>query len=419
VRLELIHKFVIGHTLVAIVAILSLPILESAGIPMRPARFLVLALCAGLGWLISSQLTRGFRSLHRCTDRIGRGDLTTDVDLEAGRRFPDEMSDLACSIQSMLEKLRELVEHIQNAATQVASSTHELSDSSRAVNSANRNITATMELVAEGAICQSENVECTQESVRNITDAIRANSEGAREAFNFVAEADQRATAGVEVSRRSVAKMQALFENADEAGRLVFRFDQKIRSVHRITEMINSVSEKTHLLSLNASIEAARAGDAGRGFSVVAEEIRRLAESAANSGKQIEDLVRQLEDESARISDVMREMGQGVGAGREDLDCIQGSLEQVCGAVEEASQRTEAIFRQAESSVGRAEQTVQEFDSIAKVATQNVGTTDEIRQGLGVQTAGIEEMIRQVARLLETSERLGEAVQRFSSEVRR
>ena len=79
--------------------------------------------------------------------------------------------------------------------------------------------------------------------------------------------------------------------------------------------------------------------------------------------------MRQLEDESARISEAMREMGQGVGAGREDLDCIQGSLERVRDAVQEASQRGEAIFHQAESSVGRAEQMVQEFEGIAKVVT--------------------------------------------------
>jgi methyl-accepting chemotaxis protein len=413
VRLELTHKFVIGHLLVAVVAILLPLVLEDVGIPMRASTFMTLGLCAGVGWLFSYQMTRSFRGLHRCTDRISRGDLTAEVDLQARQRFPDEMTHLARSIHGMLMSLRELVEHIQRAAEQVASFTQELSDSSHAVSRSNRDVAATMEMVAEGAVRQQEDIDSTQASIREITDAIRADSKAAHEAFSFVSEADQRATAGVEVSHRSVAKMQSLFEKADQAGQLVFRFDQKIRSVHRITEMINSVSEKTHLLSLNASIEAARAGDAGRGFSVVAEEIRRLAESAASSGKQIEDLVSQLEDESARISEVMREMGQGMGAGREDLDCIQVSLEQVRDAVQKASRRAETIFHQAEDSVGRAEQTLQEFNGIAKVATENVQATDEMRRSLATQTSGIEEMVHHVTQLFETSGRLGEVARRF------
>lgn len=412
-RLELTHRVVLGQVSVALVAVALLKATQHWGLSEWGTLPPVAVLCVSLGWLLSRRMNRNVRELRMCTHRISKGDLGADVNPDAGRHFTDETVDLARSIHAMLEGLRDLVEHIQRTAEQVAGSSRELSDASEAVNMANRDIEATMEVIADGGARQLEDLKHTSASSREIAEAIRANIEAAREAFSFVAEADQRATSGVEISRRSVEKMQALFEKADQAGQLILRFDQKVRSVHRITEMITSVADKTHLLSLNASIEAARAGDAGRGFTVVAEEIRQLADSASGSAEQIEDLMRQLEDEAARISEVMREMGTGAGAGREDLDSIQRSLERIQGAVQAASQRAEAISQQAGERVGQADQIVQEFEGISKVASENAKATDEMRLGLSAQMAGIEEMARHAAHLLDTSVALDEVVRRF------
>ena len=131
-----------------------------------------------------------------------------------------------------------------------------------------------------GAAQQQKDVEQIRGRIHEIAESLRTNAEAARRASALTSEASQRTIAGVDVSRTSQATMQSLFEKIEQAGHRVESFEHKIHSVHRVTEMITSVVEKTHLLSLNASIEAARAGDAGRGFSVVAEEIRKLAESA-------------------------------------------------------------------------------------------------------------------------------------------
>ncbi len=412
-RLELTHRFVLGQVAVAVVAVALARAMPSWGIPDWGALPLTLLVCVVLGWLLSQQLTRNFRELRNCTNRISKGDLTAEVNLAGRRYFTDETVDLARSVQAMLEKLRELVEHIQRAADQVSASSIELSDTTHTVSRKNGEIAGTMDIVAEGAARQLSDLERTSASSREIAEAIHGGAEAARDAFSFVADASQRATSGVEISQRSVAKMQALFEKADQAGQLAVGFDEKVRSVHRITEMIASVADKTHLLSLNASIEAARAGDAGRGFSVVAEEIRLLAENASGSAEQIEDLMRQLEDESARISQLMREMGEGVGGGREDLDSIQLSLEQIRDAVREASQRAEDISRKTDVRVGQAQQIVRKFEAISKVATENATATDEMRLGLSAQTAAIEQAVRHVGHLLDTSAALERVARRF------
>jgi methyl-accepting chemotaxis protein len=413
VRLELTHKFILGFTLVAATSFGLPPVLEAGGLPGWAAAGAAILVVTALGWLFSAQITRNIRSLRACTDRISRGDLSEDVDVHVEGQLRDETFDLAGSVRGMLENLRDLVEHIQRAADEVAGSSRDLSRSTLEVKVANQGIANTTDLVARGAAQQQKDAETASSRTREITDAIRTNAGAAREAFGFADEARQRATSGVEISRLTSMKMQRLFEQVDQAEKLVVRFDQKIRSVHRITEVITSVAEKTHLLSLNASIEAARAGDAGRGFSVVAEEIRKLAESATGSAEQIDALVQQVQQEAARVSEVTRSMGEAVSEGREDMASIFKSLERLQRAVQEAAQRSEVIFHKADSQVGEAERMVEDAEGIAAVARDNTNAIDDMRSGLRTQTDAMEKMVRQAARLSDMSIELGQVARKF------
>jgi methyl-accepting chemotaxis protein len=413
VRLELAHKFVLGILLAVAVAIAAPPLLEASGVSRWGAAFAALGAGAVLGWLLSEQITRNFKSLRECTERISRGDLTAEVDLSVGRVFPDETVDLARSVQRMLDSLRELVLHVQRAADQVAQASRELSPQALAVNGANQEIAGTMNLVAASAVRRQENLGRVSQRVREIADAIRENSAAAREAAGLAREASERANAGADGSRRAIERMQALFVQAEQAEELVLRLDGKIRSVHRINELITSVAEKTHLLSLNASIEAAHAGDAGRGFSVVAEEIRKLAESAGASAEQIESLIAQVEGESARVSEVMRAIGQHVTDGRENLGGIADSLAGIQRAVQEAARRAEVIYHKADGQVGTTERVVQDADEVAAEAAENARATQDTHRGLALQLEAMEKMVRQAVRLAETSEQLDQLARRF------
>jgi methyl-accepting chemotaxis protein len=410
------HKFVLAFVLVASVAALSPPLLARFEIPWLVTYFLALLIGVTLGVLLASPITRNFRSLRECTDRIAKGDLTAEIVVYGERTFPDETVHLARSVHTMLDSLRELVRHVQRAADRVAQSSKELSGSTQNLTSTSEEIAGNMELVARGATRQQQDVNAASKRNREIAGAIRGSADAARAAFGFVAESSHRAGSGLSAARQTTVKMQSLFEQVEQAGRLIFQFDEKIRSVRHITEVITSVAEKTHLLSLNASIEAARAGDAGRGFSVVADEIRRLAESAGRSAEQIDLLIHQVEDEAARISEVMRDLGLGVGEGREQLDTILGSLEQIQTAMQEAARRSEGIFDQADRQVDGTEDVVADIDRVASVASDNVRAAETMRRGLSSQAGAMEELVRHAEMLSQMSVELDQVARRFRTQ---
>lgn len=412
-RLDLSHKFVFGFIVVAMVAAGLPSVLEAVGVPAWGSIFFGLGIVAGMGLLYSRQITSNLKTLRSCTEAISRGDLTMAVAVRAGRYFPDETVDLARSIALMLSSLRELVGRLQQTADEVAQASRGLSDSSRRVNAANQEVSDNMESAVHNALKEQEDVKHISLRMRQISSAMQASVEAAREASSLSTESNQQTETCVQLSRSSAKKMRSLFEKIEESERLMQDFEQKIRSAHRVSEMISSVVEKTHLLSLNASIEAARAGDAGRGFSVVAEEIRKLAETAGESAGQIEKLVSQLEEGSGNVSRITQSMGEEVRERREDLTEILQALERVQGSIEEASNRAEQIVEQATHQSVDGEQLVRDIETIAQEVTNGAKATDDMRGGLSGQREAMDEMVRQVTRLSGMSSELNEVVQRF------
>ena len=237
-RMQLTHKLVVAFALVALVALAVPPLLEQAGLDGWLAHGLAALAAALVAWLCSFPLVRNFRALRDCTDLIGRGDLTAAVEVGAARHFPDETVDLARSVRSMLDSLRELVDQVQRAAAQVAECADELSDSSRNACATHQGISDTVRTVATGTAKQREDVEHSVARMHEIAEALKGNADAARAAFGLSTEASQRATAGAEISRTTVEKLQSLFVKIEQASGLVMQFEEKIRFVHRITEMI-------------------------------------------------------------------------------------------------------------------------------------------------------------------------------------
>jgi methyl-accepting chemotaxis protein len=421
VHLSLSHKFVAGSLVVAGAAVSFPAIVQAAGFAVSPwvSPFVALGAGGGLGFFLSRQISRNYQSLLSATESIRGGDLTARVALPERSLLPDETFELAQGLRGMLASLRGLVVQVQRTSDRVSGAALDLARSLQVARQGNEDISTTIADVAKGVAHQQQLLDSVSKLIHDIASATELNAGRAREAFGFAAEANQKANSGVDVSKLAIEKMKTVFERIEQTGEKVFELEHKTSHVHQIIEMITSVAQRTNLLSLNASIEAARAGEAGRGFSVVADEIRKLAESAGRSADEISKLIHEIQDETHQVADEMRLSSQNVNEGREDVNTIALSLEQIRAAVGEASSRAEDIFQGADTQARDAERIVSSMAEISKLGAANALSVDEVAGTSSDQTAAVAGTVGSVDSLTELAEELRAALRHFETGVRR
>jgi methyl-accepting chemotaxis protein len=379
VRLSLAHKFTLGSLAGAIAALAAPALAVAAGADLIGRTSLALSLVSGVAVGVAlARRTLGdpAEALAR-VQRAARGDLARLEDL-APPVVSDETHELAVAAAALAEQLRGLTQRTREASERLGRATDGFATRANDADAAAREIHGTIAEVSRASVHQRGLLADVQRLSGEIAEAVEANANRAREAFGFAAEANQKANSGVDVSRLAIEKMRSVFERMENAGKMVFDLEAKTRHVHQITELITSVASRTNLLSLNASIEAARAGEAGRGFAVVADEIRKLAESAQRSADEISKLVGEIEADTQSVADEMRESGQVIAEGRDDVNTIAASLGQIRSAVGEASTRAEEIFEKADVQSRDAERMVQAMAEVADVSAANTGAVDAV-----------------------------------------
>jgi methyl-accepting chemotaxis protein len=415
VRLTLTTKFVVGSLVVA-GATFGLPqLIRAAGWDFSSIGyfFVAIAVGGGMGFFLSQMLSRNFETLRFVAERIREGDLSADIQGQSNRFLRDETDDLLDIMRTMLEHLRELVSHVQATAGSVTDEARDLKDSIDAVQAGNEGITSTIAEVSTNVEQQQRVIDDATTKIQAMSSEIERNAERAREAFGFAAEANQKAGTGVEVSRLAIEKMRNVFESVEQTGKKVFELEAKTRHVHQITEIITDVAHRTNLLSLNASIEAARAGEAGRGFSVVADEIRKLSESAGRSADEITALVHEIQGDTGEVADDMRNSSIVIGEGREDVNTIASSLEQISMAVSEAAERSEAIFHGADSHAMHSESMVASMSEIAQVAAGNGKAIEQVARTTDMQLATVDAIAQKSRTLASLAEELHHGLHNF------
>ena len=415
--MSLTHKFVLGSLLVG-AAVVGFPILlESSGVAFASwfSPSVALGVGGALGFVLSRDLTRTFQTLHTATAQISRGDLTARVVVDESPWLPDETDDLARSIERMASSLRDLVEHVQATGGLVSRATFELTRAAEHVSGNNERITSTVSDLAKSILEQQKILNDANRLIHEIASAIERNSDRAREAFGFAAEANQKANSGVDVARLAIEKMRAVFERVEQSVTRVFQLEEKTRHVNQITGLITSVAHRTNLLSLNASIEAARAGEAGRGFSVVADEIRKLAESAGQSAEEIAKLINEIQVDTQKVADEMRESSVGVREGREDVDTLAHSLEHIRAAVGEAANRAEDIFHGTDTQSQDVERMVAAMDEVTRVVERNAVAIDAVVSTSDQQLASMNEMVAASSSLAQLAQQLQGVLRRFET----
>ncbi|RRV03720.1 methyl-accepting chemotaxis protein [Pseudomonas sp. v388] len=300
---------------------------------------LILGILAAV--LITRQITRPLQETLAVVDRIASGDLTYTPAVT--RR--DELGVLQQGIQRMGTTLRDLITGIRDGVTQIASAAEELS--------------AVTEQTSAGVNSQKVETDQVATAMHEMSATVQEVARNAEQASRAASDADKEARDGDRVVGEAIAQIERLATEVGRSADAMTQLEQESDKIGKVMDVIKAVAEQTNLLALNAAIEAARAGEAGRGFAVVADEVRGLAQRTQQSTEEIESLVAGLQNGTRQVSSIMlssreltansvqlsRKAGTSLSSITQTVSNIQAMNQQIAAAAEEQSAVAEEISR--------------------------------------------------------------------------
>jgi twitching motility protein PilJ len=311
---------------------------------------------------------------------VAEGDLTQEATVTE-----DITGAIADSVNYTVEELRSLVSNVQNTAARVAQTTSDV------------DATSTELLAASNE--QLHEIRETGKSVVDMAGRINEVSAQAQESASVARQSLQAAESGLQAVQNAIGGMNSIRDQIQETSKRIKRLGESSQEIGEITELISDITEQTNVLALNAAIQAASAGEAGRGFSVVAEEVQRLAERSADATRQIAALVKAIQTDTQDAIGAMERSTQGVVEGARLSDNAGTALTEIDRVSRQVADLIEQISNAASREAG-----------LANVVADNIQHIFAVTEQTGEGTRATANQVRELSRM---AEELRQSVSRF------
>jgi len=338
---------------------------------------------------LARRISRPLALVAESAKKIAMGDLrNTTIPYEAN----DEIGDMITAFKAMKDNLRDVVSQVANSSEQVAAASEELTASSEQSAQASSQVAETVTNVATGASNQVASVEQTVGVVGEMATAISHITSNASNAAAKSGETASAASVGGESVCQARAQMQLIKEAVNQSAQVVQKLGVSSQQIGEFVNLISGIAGQTNLLALNAAIEAARAGEQGRGFAVVADEVRKLAEQSQEAAQKVTVLIHDIQSETNVAVTTMNQGTIEVTRGTEVIATTGEQFNLIVAKIDELNKQVQAITTASKNLSAASEEVVASVDSVRKVAADTAADTQTISAATEEQSASMEEI---------------------------
>ncbi|WP_312561387.1 methyl-accepting chemotaxis protein [Anaerospora sp.] len=364
---------------------------------------------AGSTWLMR-RISRPLADVVAAAHDIADGDLQVK---QIAYRGNDEIADLLKAFTHMAKNLQDIVTQVSRSAEQVAAASEQLTASADQSALAAGQVAETITSVAAGAYTQGTTVEHTSDIVQEMARAIGHIAENSSNVSARSAETSRAATIGSQAMQQATDQMQAINRSVSQSAEVVSKLGESSKQIGEIVDVISGIAGQTNLLALNAAIEAARAGEQGRGFAVVADEVRKLAEQSHEAAQKIAHIVREIQTETTSVVTVMQQGTVDVARGSDVIISTGERFTAIVNLVEHLNSEIQEISAASEQLSASSEEVVKSVDSVKHLAGETAANTQTISAAAEEQSASMEEIAASSQALSSLADELQMVVRRF------
>jgi methyl-accepting chemotaxis protein len=334
-----------------------------------------IAAAVAIGLAGGSMISSPIISIAERANRIAENDLTGD---ELKVRNKDEIGEMAQSFNQMTQNLHNIIAGVRRASDELAATSQQMAASTEEVTAGVTEVATSIQQVAIDADAGNHAVVDSSKVLLELSSLIQIARGKASSAANYSKVTLETAAEGKEIVNDTVDRMENIKEKTVETEHLIATLDGYSKEIGMITDTITQIATQTNLLALNAAIEAARAGEAGKGFAVVADEVRKLAEQSNLGAGQVAELVRKVSKSTTDAVMAMQQNRMEVEEGTEVVARAGQALQNILDAVDNTVKEVESIVEVTDEEVAESERIVQLIHSLASVVENTFENAQQV-----------------------------------------